>query len=354
MTSGSDPVDGGGLVHVGELVDEHQAHGELVEFDVADQLVDAWLQRWKDKPNTLDAYRRDIGKWVDFLDDMFGLVVTEARGQHVEAYQHALRTTPLPRTGEPPKPSSVDRRLGVVSSLYIWLRRREVLDRNPVEYIDRQHQEHGYSPTRRLTEDEARRFVEAAFGLVNQAKGQDVRRVADRDAMLVATLITTGLRASEICKVNVSDLGYDDGHRVVRVIRKGGKRGSVVLGAAAEMIDRRIALHGQKTGPLFVTRNGGRVDRSWVFRAVRKVAVAAAIPDPNDVTPHSLRHTFAKLAIRYGADLLDLQAALGHADPRTTELYIGSLERVDRSPVHEVGPALLKGKKNRDRAGRLF
>jgi integrase/recombinase XerD len=341
------------LVLDAELVDEHQGADVAVvghDLSPAEQLVQSWLLRCR-TDNTRQAYRRDLAGWLRFLEGR-GIELLDAEGDDVELYQREIESTPLPATGKPPAPATVRRRLEAVSSLYAWAVKRNVLPRNPVAYVDRPHVDPDHSDTRGLTQDEARRFVATAFGLVSRASGQDVRRVAARDSVMVATLLTTGLRVSEICSLEVGDLGYDRGFRVVKVTRKGGKRASVVLGAAAELIDRRLAEHGTRSGPLFTTRSGGPVDRAWVFRAVRRVTIAAAIPDPKSVTPHGLRHTFATLALDRGATLDDLQDALGHAAPRTTRRYDRNRNRVDRSPVHDIGRALLKG--NDDRTGRLF
>lgn len=340
-------------VLVGELVDEHQAHGDVAvvdKFVIADELLDEWLTRSKTRSaHTGEAYARDIGYWLDFLDDQVETWL-DARGRHIADYQQWLQATPLRSTGKPPAPTTVARRLAVVSALYRWAIRREVLHRNPVDFVDRPEIDPDHSDTSGLTEDEARRLIRAAFGMVASASGADVRRVADRDSVMVAVLLVTGLRCSEICGAQVDGLGYDSGYRVLSVTRKGGKRGKVPLGAAAELVDRRLS--GVTSGPLFTTRSGQPVTRQWVFRAVRRVAVAAAIPDPGRVTPHALRHTFATLALDRQTPLNVLQASLGHADPRTTMRYDRNRNRLDQSPTHVLGPALLKG--NDDKTERLF
>lgn len=337
----------------GELVVEGQAAAVDLLADrltVAEQLLAGWLARALVKSaHTHEAYVRDIGYWLDFCDDAVETWL-DARGEHVAAYHRLIKATPLRSTGRPPAPATVARRLAVVSSLYRWAMRREVLNRNPVDYVDRPEIDPDHSETSGLTEDEARRVIAAAFGLVSSASGADVRRVADRDSVMVAVLLTTGLRCSEICGAQVDGLGYDRGYRVLAVTRKGDKRGTVALGAAAELVDRRLS--GRLSGPLFVTRSGQQVTRQWVFRAVRRVAVAAAIPQPERVTPHALRHTFATLSLDHGSSLDDVQTALGHADPRTTKRYDRNRNRLERSPVHVLGPALLKGRP--DRTERLF
>lgn len=331
-------------VVVGELV------GPATTPSTEHQLYDLWLERQK-SDHTREAYRRDFGYWADFLDDR-GVEVLAANGGHATLYQRELERTPLASTGKPPKPATVARRLAVVSSYYKLAVKVEILARNPVDFLDRPELDPDNSETAGLTEDEARRVIAAAFGYVATAKGPDTRRVADRDSVMVAVMLTTGLRVSELCSVQLEDLGYDRGHRVVRVTRKGGKRQALPLGPAARLVDERIAGDKRTSGPLFTTRNGRPVVRSTVARQLERVAKAASIPAPWRVTPHALRHTYATLALDNGATLDELQDALGHADPRTSRRYDRARNRIDRSPTHTIG-ALLLGDQPQQRE-RLF
>lgn len=347
------PFDDEGLVLEAELVDEGQA-AELVEVGPVDgeQLVDEWLTTHEDKPNTWAAYAADIGAWLRFLADELDVDVMAAHGRDVEAYQRWLRRTPLPRTGKLPKPATVRRRVETVSSFYRWCVKREHLTRNPVDYINRVKVDPDHSATSGLTEDEARRVIAEAFDRVGHRPGPDSRRVAERDALMVVLMVVTGMRTTEVRSLDVDSLGYDRGYRVAEVMGKGEKVRKVALGLTAEMIDRYVHARGLTTGPLFRTRSGARVPRSWVFEALRRVAVAAAVPQPERITPHGLRHTYVTTALDAGVPLGDVQDAVGHADPRTTKRYDRNRNRLHNSPTHVVGPALLQGKS--DKTGRLF
>lgn len=366
----NEPTDAGVLALVAEIVgdevphgpildaelvddDEHQAHAELVELDVldGDALIDEWLDKHKDSPHTHEAYGRDIRYWRTYLTEVLDGDVMLAQGRDVERYQLWLTRTPLPSTGKVPAPSTVRRRVEVVSSFYRWAVKREYLPRNPADFVDRVKVDPDHSDTSSLTEDEAIRVIDEAFGRTAKLSYPDRKRVAERDALIVAVMCTTGLRTSEVRALRVEDLGYDSGYRVAKVIRKGKKPGVVVLGPAAEMVDRYVQAHGWTEGPLFRTRSGAPVPRSWVFESLRLVAVAAAVPDPHRITPHGLRHTYVTLALDAGVPLGDVQAGVGHADPRTTQRYDRNRKRLHNSPTHVVGPALLK--KDKDKTGRL-
>lgn len=317
--------------------------GELVApvgaVDAAEDLYREWLLRCR-SDRTREAYARDFRYWLEFLADVAGVHdPLAATGRHVAAWMRVLERTPLPRTGKPPSTATIARRVAVVSSYYKLGVRLELLTRNPVDYVDRPEVDPDNSETRGLTEDESRRLIAAAFGLVASAGGADVRRVADRDAVMVAVMLTTGLRIAEVCSLTVEDLGYDRAYRVVRVTRKGGKRQALPLGPAAALVDARIK--GRTSGPLFPTRSGKHVKRSWARYALQRMAAAADIPEPHKISPHSLRHTYATLSLDNGATLDQLQDALGHADPRTTRRYDRNRHRIDDSPTHMIGALLL-------------
>lgn len=340
----------------GELVPA--VHGEIVPVTQGDEVADTVRELYSEwigkaaarSKHTFDAYRRDFKLFVDWLvgyDPDLGLL--DVRGVHMAAYNLHLRNTPV-RGGKPPKPATVARRLATVASFYDLARRREVLPNNPMDYVDRPEIDANHSDTRKLTLDEAKRLVDTAFGLVARTSRPDSKRVADRDSVIVAVLLVTGVRVSELCAMRVEDLGYHGGARTVTVTRKGGRRAAVALGAAAELVDRRVA--DRTEGPLFRTRSGRPVARNWVYDAIGRIAAAASIPMPHTVGPHALRHTFATLSLDRGCSLDVLQDALGHRDPRTTRRYATGNNRIALSPTHDLSKVMLSDRP--DQVERLF
>lgn len=305
-----------------------------------DQIVSGWLLRCK-SPLTESAYRRDIALWFSFCAQT-GLDVYAADSDHVSAFMRVCEQTTTPQ-GTLPLASTVARRVAVVSSFYRHCRRRKAVTENPAEDTDRPEVDYDNSTTTGMTADEAQRLIQAAEQFVNTAKTNRVRVAAERDAAVVAVMLCTGGRVSEVTAAQMEHLGYDQGHRVLWVKRKGGKRQSVALGESARVIDRHVANEGRITGLIFQTRNVRPVDRSHVFRVIRKAALAAHLPCAAKLTAHSLRHTFATLAFNSGADISEVQDAMGHADPRTTRRYDRARNRIDRSPVHAVSRSLLGG-----------
>jgi integrase len=144
---------------------------------------------------------------------------------------------------------------------------------------------------------------------------------------LISLLALNGLRVSEATSADIEHLGLERGHRTLTVTRKGGKVVTVPLAPrTARAIDLAI---GERTeGPVFLARDGRRLDRHGAGRVVRQVARRAGIAKP--VTPHTLRHAFITAALDAGVPLRDVQEAASHADPRTTMRYDrarGSLDR---------------------------
>jgi len=140
-----------------------------------------------------------------------------------------------------------------------------------------------------------------------------------RDRAILETFYATGIRVSELCGLCVHDVG----EREVRVRGKGGKERVVPIGKAALFaIDQYLAKYRNDKGdnlPLFVTAKGKRVRRERIWERVKLYAKAAGIE--KDVSPHTLRHSFATHLLDQGADLRVIQEMLGHSDIATTDRY---------------------------------
>lgn len=157
-----------------------------------------------------------------------------------------------------------------------------------------------------------------------------------RDAAIVRTLLHTGMRVSELCHATVADLHTERGHKTLEVRRKGGKRQRLVLAGAAAPLD--AWLDGRQTGYLFPGENGQPLSRHTVARVVERLTALAGID--KRITPHSLRHTAATLALDAGVDIREVQRMLGHSSIETTMRYDRSISRVDRSPAHVLAEVL--------------
>lgn len=286
----------------------------------------------KRSEHTRAAYRRDIAAFLDTLD-VWGVQVEDVRREHLNAYREHLK-------GMGRAASTVNRALSGASVFLDFLTDEGTLDRNPAARMTRERVDSAYSTTQALTAMQAHALIDAAAAS------------SPRDYALIVLLLHTGARISEVLGADVEDIGHDAARRVLRVTRKGGHRAALVLspravealgaylgedvanGTAVLPLDALMGAH----RPLFTTRTGARLTRDAAARTVRTLARRAGIS--GHVSPHTLRHTHATLALDAGAALHDVQDSLGHADPRTTRRYDHARGRLDRSTANVVGRLL--------------
>ncbi len=247
--------------------------------------------------------------------------------------------------------SSVIRHLATLKVFFRFLIATERLDKNPTVHLDR--------PTRWrklptvLTPKQVGSLIEAARA-PELAAGKDWPAVqepaserratkdkqatedwlAPRDLAMLELIYACGLRASEVCSLNVDDIKRDAS--VIIVTGKGNKQRMVPIGKpalraiAAYLESCRPRLATARSGDtLLLSRSGRALERVAIWQLVKKHAARAGL---GKVHPHVLRHSFATHLLAGGADLRVVQELLGHADIGTTEVYT----HVDRSRLHEV------------------
>ncbi len=250
-----------------------------------------------------------------------------AERHHVDAWVRHLTSNPQPRTGRPASAATVARKLSALSGFYDFgLHDADVLSHSPVASV-RRPKVADESQAIGLTTDELRRLLSTAAAH------------SPRSAALVSVLTFCGLRISEALCADVRDYSHDQGHRILKVTRKGGKAGRVAL---APPVVRALGayLRGRTDGPLFLARDGvTRYPYRSAHEQLGRLCRTAGLPA--GVTPHSLRHSYATESLHLGAALQDVQDALGHADPRTTRRYDRNRGRLDRSPNYLLAGSLL-------------
>jgi integrase/recombinase XerD len=287
------------------------------DTDPVTLLVLGWLAAHRSE-NTRTAYARDIGitpprrpsrapSWLTWCQEQGVHPVTGVTMLHVTRYARQLDTAGL-------SPASAARKLAAVSSWYAWLARRGHIPA---------------SPAPGLTQAQALRLLHTA----DRAPGHQRARTA----ALVALLLFTGARLSEIISADISDLGTHQGHPVLWVTRgKGRRQGLPLPGPATARIDAYLA---GRPGPqdvpaLFATGTGRRLFPADVRRTVRRLATRAGLPADlaSHLGPRTLQHTFATLYLQAGGSPSDLHGAMGHTDPRTTRQYTPA------APAGQHGP----------------
>jgi site-specific recombinase XerD len=161
------------------------------------------------------------------------------------------------------------------------------------------------------------------------------------DFALVAMLGLLGLRVFEATGSDISDLGEEHGHRVLRVVGKGDRVTLVPLPpSVGRAIDRAVAE--RASGPILLNLRGARMDRHAATRRLHRLAEAAVVRMPK-LHPHMLRHTFVTTMLDAGVDLRDVQIAARHADPRTTMHYDRARNNLDRHPNYILAAYMASG-----------
>jgi integrase/recombinase XerD len=265
--------------------------------------------------NTLSSYRRDLRRYVAFLDAA-GLddldAVTEAT---VAAFLMGLREgddehPPLSAT-------SAGRTVVAVRGFHKFCVADGLATSDPAASV------RPPAPTRRLPKALPLSDVEAIL----EAAGAPGTTLALRDRALLEVLYGTGARISEAVGLDVDDLDRVDGTVLLR--GKGGKErlvpvGSYALGAVDAYLTRaRPELASVRTperaGALFLNARGGRLSRQSAWTVLVRAADRAGVT--RDVSPHTLRHSFATHLLEGGADVRVVQELLGHASVTTTQIY---------------------------------
>lgn len=279
-----------------------------------------WLDALAEN-TTRDAYERD---WTQFSAwcSTQGLDPIGATRQDIDRYRQRL----LRKHARP----TVARKLATLSSFYRYgqLECPDVVTDNPVLRVRRPRVERE-SNRSGLDLDEARSVLALA------------RTAGGRDAAVVLLLAWTGLRVTELRRASVTDMSTERGQRTLTVTRKGGKRQTLMVASeAARAVD--TYLEGRESGPLILGARGGPISRHEVATTVDRYVTRAGVG--KRITPHSMRHTFATLALDAGADIREVQRMMGHASVDTTMRYDRARDRVDRSPAHALAK-LLNGDK---------
>ncbi|OGU15843.1 MAG: tyrosine recombinase XerC [Geobacteraceae bacterium GWC2_53_11] len=253
-------------------------------------------------PHTLAAYRSDLAQLLAFA--------VRDKGEDVSAQDidHLLLRRYLAGLAKNSKKSSIGRKLAAIRSFFRFLLRRGAVVKNPAELIATPKKEQRLPF--HLDIDQATTLMEAP---------DDDQKYALRDRAILELLYSSGLRVSELTGLNIGELDLAGG--MVRVTGKGGKErivpvGSRALAAVQEYLDERDS---SARGALFLNTRGGRINRRSVARIVD--AHVQRIAAFKNISPHTLRHTFATHMLEGGADLRAIQELLGHASLSTTQKY---------------------------------
>ncbi len=262
--------------------------------------------------NTTSSYRRDLRRYAEFLAARDVVDVDAVQRQDVADFLAALREG----DGDHPPlgAASAARTMVAVRGFHKFALTDGLTQANPAATVKPP------APARRLPKALAISDVAALIDAA--AFGGDA--LAVRDRALVELLYGSGARISEAVGLDVDDLDLVDG--VVRLVGKGGKHRLVPIGRFAcralggYLTVSRPALTGSRSGAaVFLNARGGRLSRQSAWGILVRAAERAGLRA--DVSPHTLRHSFATHLLDGGADIRVVQELLGHASVTTTQVY---------------------------------
>ena len=271
-----------------------------------------WLSVYEDylknekqaSANTVSSYLRDVRQFAKEMEER-EIPLPEVLSQDVEEYAHDLT-----RKGK--SPATVTRSVASIKSFYNCLISRGEIDRNPAKGVVPAKVERKLPQI--LTGKEVELFLE-------QPECTDLKGYRDR-AML-ELLYATGIRVSELIALDVDDLNLPGG--VLKCFSKGKERIIPLYPAAIRALNEYVhnvrpqLVDSLDETALFVNMNGERMSRQGFWKLIKYYQEKAGIK--KDITPHTLRHSFAAHLLENGADLRSIQEMLGHADISSTQIY---------------------------------
>lgn len=212
-------------------------------------------------------------------------------------------------------PSTQARILSSLNHFYNFLILQNVIENNPVTFIELPRQARKLPVV--LSVDE----IDLLQSSINFGKDEGIRNDA-----IIETMYSCGLRVSEVIGLKLSDLYFDEGF--IKVLGKGSKQRFVpIASSAVKKINNYIAekrshlkIKSEAEDILFLNRRGAQLTRAMIFTILKDLTKIAGLT--KNVSPHTLRHSFATHLLENGADLRSIQLMLGHESITTTEVYL--------------------------------
>lgn len=257
--------------------------------------------------NTLESYERDLTQFIDYVQSQGVQSLPQVGKIHIVNF--LLRMKQLGKAS-----ATVSRNMVSIRALFQFLVRERVLDKDPSLHMDTPKLEKHLPKVLSIKE------VEALLESPQASSPQGAR-----DKAMLELLYATGMRVSELVSLNTGDVNLSMGF--VRCVGKGSKERIIPLGRIAgqwldqylQSIRHTFLKPAKSEEALFLNHLGTRLTRQGFWKILKKYAREAAIY--KEITPHTLRHSFATHLLDNGADLRAVQEMLGHADISTTQIY---------------------------------
>ena len=260
----------------------------------------------KTSKNTEVSYERDLKKMEQYLATLQITDVVQVTETHLNSYMLYLEREKF-------APSTVSRNVAAMRAFFQYLLKEQVIDHDPTDHL---------KPPKVEKKVPEILTVEEVDLLLKQPSSDTPKGL--RDKAMLEILYATGIRVSELVHLELSDLNLRMGYIVCTEHSKERMIpfGSMARKSLEDYLDRgRPALVGAADcGRLFTNCSGNPMSRQGFWKILKGYARAANIM--TDITPHTLRHSFATHLIQNGADLKSVQEMLGHADISSTQMYL--------------------------------
>ncbi len=258
--------------------------------------------------NSLEAYRRDVLEFAEFIREKQSFTLVEASNTEIVAYLLKLKN-------EGKSAATVNRKIASLRAFYGYLFVQKVVKENPTSNIKSPKIER--KTIEYLTIEE----IEELLGKPDRSlKGQ-------RDKAILELLYATGIRVSELVEMNVEDVNLRMGfvtctgeHGKARIIPMGRPSRAAIEEYIYEVREKFFKEESSDENALFVNYSGNRFTRQGMWKLLKEYAKLACLE--NKLTPQTLRNSFAVHMIQNGADLKSLQELMGHEDITATQIYL--------------------------------
>ena len=273
--------------------------------------------------NSIEAYLRDVEHLRRYAEAQ-GIAPEAVRLEHLQGFLADLNNTGIAIATQ-------RRLLSGIRSFYHFLILEDVIEENPAEFVDMPRMPEHLPQV--LTDAEITAMQATfALSLPDQA----------RNAVIIEVLYGCGLRVSELVNLKLGDI-YEE-EEALLITGKGNKQRWVPINTnALRMVLSYIATIRCHVAPmpgeekyLFLSRRGKHLTRMFIFKFIKAAVAKAGIH--KEVSPHSLRHSFATELVQHGADLRAVQEMLGHATIRTTEIYTHLNRQILRDTIRHYHP----------------
>lgn len=270
----------------------------------------------KTSANTEMSYQRDLNKFVRFLEEREISDVKKITATTLNSYVLYLERNQF-------KAATISRNIASIKALYHFMYKEGFVDTDISDALHAPKIEK--KPPEIMTQDEVIRLLE-------QPKGDTPKEL--RDKAMLELLYATGIRVSELISLKISDINLQMGFVVCkdatkeRVIPFGTKARGALLAYLENGRDAMVDSYESEI--LFVNCSGQPMSRQGFWKLIKYYAKKAGIEE--EITPHTLRHSFAAHLVENGADLRSVQEMLGHSDISTTQVYAS----MNRNRIREV------------------